>query len=231
MTECNSPEMQDHLPDFVSGTLDDVTMSRVSAHVANCRPCTEDLEVLRVVRTARPRVMVPDVSRLVAALPQPSRQGAHGPQLVRTEPRSAAAGMPSTMPPSMQKRQVRGTVFGMSVWRLAATLGVVIAGGTSLLVARRGIVTMPATGEAPVFVDSTTSLASASRFDTAETVAVRRSVGAPSNNVPVSYGDLGDYTEEELQRMLERLDKWDGATSTEPLPGVPIITNSGGSGL
>jgi hypothetical protein len=61
----------------------------------------------------------------------------------------------------------------------------------------------------------------------AETVAVS-SPGATAHSVSVSYGDLGDYSEDELQRMLDRLDEWDGATSTEPLPGVPILPNSEG---
>jgi len=33
----------------------------------------------------------------------------------------------------------------------------------------------------------------------------------------------------ELQRMLDRLEQWDGTSSTEPLPTLPVVSNSGGS--
>ncbi len=233
MTECTTTELQDLLPDFVSGALDDITMARVSAHVASCPSCADDLEVLRTVRAMRPRVPVPDVQRIVAALPvarPAARPAAHpaaqtdgqaGPVLVR--PGTASP------PPSMQRRPARGTILGLSVWRMAATLGVVIAGGTSLLVARRGIVSIPPVTETRAVADSGARLASAPLFDTAETVAVRTRMTAAG--VSISYGDLGDYTEDELQRMIDRLEQWDGATSTEPLPGVPIIATSGGSSL
>ncbi len=35
--------------------------------------------------------------------------------------------------------------------------------------------------------------------------------------------------EAELQRMLDRLEQWDGTSSTEPLPTLPVVSNSGGS--
>jgi len=69
MTECRSHELQDLLPDFAAGVLDDVTTARVSAHVVECTACADDLAVLELVRRARPRVTVPDVARIVAALP------------------------------------------------------------------------------------------------------------------------------------------------------------------
>lgn len=225
MTECTTTELQDLLPDFASGALDDITMSRVSAHVASCRSCADDLAVLRTVRAARPRVAMPDIHRIVAALPaaRPAAQagGQVGPKLVR--PGTASP------PPSMQRRPARGTIFGLSVWRMAATLGVVIAGGTSLLVARRGVVSITPATETPLVADSSARVATTPQFDTAETVAVRPRMKAAG--VSISYGDLGDYTEDELQRMIDRLEQWDGATSTEPLPGVPIIATSGGSSL
>ncbi|MCC6432265.1 MAG: hypothetical protein IT354_15255, partial [Gemmatimonadaceae bacterium] len=39
----------------------------------------------------------------------------------------------------------------------------------------------------------------------------------------VSFGNLGDYTDEELQRVLDRLEQWDGSTSTEAVTTTPIL--------
>jgi hypothetical protein len=45
----------------------------------------------------------------------------------------------------------------------------------------------------------------------------------------LSLGDLSEYSDEELQRVLDRLDKWDGATSTDPLTPLPIVSVSRGT--
>lgn len=216
MTECRSPELQDLLPDYVADGLDDVSAARITAHLAVCAPCADDVAVLRLVRRARPLVAMPDVARIVAALPPApgaSREaGAHAP----ARPVTVLA------PPSMRQPAKRGAVFGLSPWRLAATLAVIIAGSASLMVARTGT-----TGRGAVAIGESGGAPTTGRLPSlAETVAVASPAILPT--VSVSYGDLDDYSEDELQRMLERLDRWDGATSTEPLPGVPILPSPGG---
>ncbi|GAB1341295.1 zf-HC2 domain-containing protein [Gemmatimonas sp.] len=242
MTECRSPELQDLLPDYAAQALDEVTMTRIESHLADCVGCADDLAVLQLVRQSRPRVAVPDIARIVAALP-PSPAGRRPNadvgvghlRLVRDSAEGArpSAGKPSsaglTTPPSMTSPPKRGAVFGMSLWRLAATLGVVIAGGASVLVARNGLIDTvdPTTAVAVQGGDGLVNTPAIVAPERAETVAV----AAPNRAEPVSvsYGDLGDYSEDELQNMLDRLERWDGATSTEPLPGVPILLASGGS--
>ena len=41
--------------------------------------------------------------------------------------------------------------------------------------------------------------------------------------ISLSVGDPSDYTDEELEAMMARLDKWDGSASADPLPTVPIL--------
>lgn len=239
MTECLNTELQDLLPDFAADALDDVSAARVAAHIEVCRGCAGDLAVLRLVRQARPRVPVPDISRIVAALPPAPVHAAetmrspvpaaraHGRQIVGGEHEQARH---ATVPPSMSTRRARGPVFGQSVFRLAATLGVIVAGGASVLVARHGITDVPSATTVAMTggSDTTRPMAVTAPRDRAETVAVAAPAGR-IGTVSVSYGDLGDYSEDELERMLDRLEQWDGTTSTEPLPGVPILPGSGGS--
>lgn len=234
MTECRSPELQDLLPDYAGEALDSVTMARVAEHLASCTVCADDLVILQMVRNARPRVAVPDISRIVAALPsapmrasEPDTSAFTGPRLVRSSTTSASG--PST-PPSVQRSRPRGVVFGMSVWRLAATVGLVIAGGASILVARRGVIGVPTPGEGQLTAPVESVTTAATTPTVTDTLAVA-TPAAPAHAVSVSYGDLGDYSEAELESMIARLDTWDGATSTEPLPGVPILPNSGGGPL
>ncbi len=230
MTECGNNELQDLLPDYIAESLDDITMARVAAHVAECSVCAEDVSVLERVRQARPRVVVPDIARIVAALPRPE---VAGPRLVVSRPEgegNARREHSPAVPPTLRQRRKRPDVFGLSVWRIAATLAVMVAGGTSLLVARRGVVAVSAPSASTMQLGESASVVAVlpeGNIDSGAT-PVPASVRTAAT-VSVSYGDLGDYTEAELQRMLDRLDQWDGATNTEPLPGVPIVPPSGGS--
>ena len=229
MIECRSPELQDLLPDYVAESLDSVATARVRDHLISCELCADDLLVLQMVQRARPRCTVPDVSRIVAALPAaPDGHGVEftGPRLVRDQP---ARSVPSTAP-TMQHWRPGALVFGRSVWRVAATLGVMIAGGASVVIARRGIIDVqgPVGTGAVTSTDSSRTVASVPSGSESLTVAMSAS---PVHSVSVSYGDLGDYSEAELESMIDRLDQWDGATNTEPLPGVPILPNAGGGSL
>lgn len=239
MTECRTPELQDLLPDFVAESLGDADRVRVTAHLAECDACTADLAILRTVRAARVPVPPVDVARIVAALPRPAAVAPATPVLqVHRNP---------NVPPSM--RPVRSTAGaslwqGRQLWRMAATIGVVLAGGFSVLVARRGGAAFDAAPDALQVSESTTtsaatpattpsaesaSLASgASASTTPASVTTASQATAGHANVAVSYGALDNATEAELQALLDRLEKWDGATSAEPAPTVPVVTSRGG---
>lgn len=235
MTECRAPELQDLLPDYVTELLGDAERARVHMHLSACAACAEDVVLLRTVRALRPRVVSLDagqMARIVSALPKPPHsqvsQTVHPPRpmLVRTKNDGAAA-MPT--PPSITARPRRRLLSGPTLWRVAATITVMVAGGTSLLVARGG-----ESGNTAAF----TQLAAGESLQTpallAESLSAANGLNikaalAAQPDVPVSYGDLGDYTEEELQGMLDRLDQWDGATSTDPMPGVPLVATRGGA--
>lgn len=69
MTECVNPEMKEQLPDLAAEKLDDASRARVMQHVESCEACTEEHEILRVVRTAQMPVPFINVSKIVRALP------------------------------------------------------------------------------------------------------------------------------------------------------------------
>ncbi|MDQ8163714.1 MAG: zf-HC2 domain-containing protein [Gemmatimonadota bacterium] len=218
MTECRSPEYQDLLPDLVAATLSDVESAAVTAHLRTCVPCREDADLLRRARAlpAPPYVTI-DVARIVAALPKPVLT-------LHREPVPAAARRPNR--------------WSASVWQVAAALGAMVVGGASLVVTRRmpGTVVASRSGAAQLAEVAESALAraplpSGGRVSLPESVASRAPAvaGVPGGRVSVSYGDLGDYSAAELQRMLDRLEEWDGASSTEPLPALPVVSTPGGT--
>ena len=69
MTECFNPEIKEQLPDFAAEKLDDAAHARVLAHVQECMACTEEHEILRMVRTTQIPVPFMNVSKIARALP------------------------------------------------------------------------------------------------------------------------------------------------------------------
>lgn len=227
MSDCENTAMRDLLPDVVAERLSDVETARVRRHIDGCAACDAELSLLRAVRAARPRPVAIDVAKIVAQLPRPAAHAAGGtdPNVVSLESRRAAS-LPATRPSVWRTR---------SVWRMAATIGVIIAGGWSVVLLRSG-------GVAPMMAgasDSVRLVAAAESLGTAvssvaaavDSPTATKTAASSTAGAVVSFGDVGDYTDEELQRVLDRLDRWDGATSTETVTTAPILPIPAGGTL
>ena len=239
MTECNNGDVRDLLPDHLSGALTLAGRMRVDAHLAACAACRDELALLRLARAVRPRAADIDVARIVAALPRPGAKPSL--QLVRDDvPAPSRTGLrePATVAgvlPSMRAaRPVRRTA-----WRLAAAIGVTVLGSWSVLSVRDGLPGSATAGGVQVAAETSSPSGDASALPLGETTASRvppgesepsgaaaearlSRAGAPGG--ALSLGDLSDYTDEDLEHVLDRLEKWDGATSADPLPTVPIVS-------
>ncbi len=221
MTECRTPDMQDLLPDYVSASLDATAAASVEQHLSICDPCRDDIALLRRARAIRPTAAPVDIARIVAGLPRPTPML----RLVRSSNDQSLVAAAATIHTRPRRR------WSVSVWQVAAAVGVMVVGGTSLLVSRNSPVSL--TGAR----SNEAQLAEAAESTLARTGASVAALDSPASigralresRVSVSYGDLDDYSEAELQRMLDRLEKWDGTSSTEPLPTLPVVSNSGGS--
>ena len=101
-------------------------------------------------------------------------------------------------------------------WRIAAALATVAIGGLSWQVARSG--------------------SSAEEMQIPDSVMIALTDTGPQGNsaigsggVAVSFGDLGDYSDAEVEQILDRLEKWDGATSQEPVTSIPLLLPTEGN--
>lgn len=215
MTDCSNAAMRDLLPDLAAGLLPASEAARVRAHVEACVDCTEELRVLRAVQALPVRLVSVDVAAIVARLPKP--------------PSALEDPSVRSLDAHRQARPVASRRVSRSVWRMAATIGVVIAGGWSVVMVQRGGIGMPG---APL-TDSAAIGTSAPAADTqvASSVLAASDAASADAGAAVSFGDVGNYTDEELQRVLDRLEKWDGATSTESVTTAPILPVSGGGTL
>lgn len=231
MTECRTPDMQDLLPDYVSASLDATAAAMVEQHLSICDPCRDDVAVLRLARVVRPKAVPLDVSRIVAHLPRPT------PTLRLVRPSGDTAPVIAATATSVVSRPRRR--WSASVWQVAAAVGVMVVGGTSLLVSRNSpsSLTNARSNEAQLAEAAESALSRPTSSVVTAPSATVAVLDSPSNGgtsgrvsrVSVSYGDLGDYSAAELQRMLDRLESWDGTSSAEPMPTLPVVSTSGGS--
>ncbi|MBL0939648.1 MAG: zf-HC2 domain-containing protein [Gemmatimonadaceae bacterium] len=231
MTECRNPELQDLLPDFAAELLDEAQTAQVAGHVAMCRPCADDLQLLRVVQQLRPTAPNLDIARIVAALPMAAGRSTSGDGAVPSIVRDIATAPSMRTRPGLTPRRVESTgaarrsFFAAPTLRAAAVLGVLLAGAASVVVSREGINAFGGAGSTPVAAESVMTISALP--DSEAFGAANGSVS--DNEVSVSYGDLGNYTDEELERMLDRLEKWDGVVNTEPLQSGLVNTVTGGA--
>jgi anti-sigma factor RsiW len=210
MTDCGNAEIRDLLPDLAAGALSPVERSRVQAHVDGCAECAAEVALLRTARALRPNVTSIDIAAIVARLPRPEAR----PSVVDDPSIVSLDAHRELQRASRQSRRAMSWTGSRSVWRMAAAVGVIIAGGWSVVMVQSGGIGVMTAGRA----DS-------AQF--AETTAVIASADpSPRSDVAVSFGDLGDYTEEELKRVLDRVENWDGATSTEAVTTAPILPAS-----
>jgi anti-sigma factor RsiW len=117
MSDCSNVEIRELLPEYIGGTLSDARRSEVSAHLATCQECAEELELLKLVREAyaatTPAV---NVDAIVSKLPRKPA----APSI-----RSVRSGAP------VGRSWIRSQVF-----QIAAVVSFVAVGGISLAVAR-----------------------------------------------------------------------------------------------
>jgi anti-sigma factor RsiW len=105
---------------------------------------------------------------------------------------------------------------GWHQWRIAAALATVAIGGLSWQIARSGVAGI-GEGQVP---DSITIVMNDTGAASGSTLA--------GGEVAVSFGDLGNYSDAEVEQILDRLGKWDGATSPEPVTSLPLLPSTEG---
>lgn len=207
MTDCSNAEMRDLLPDYVHDRLSVSDLARLEQHLVSCAECTDEVALLQQVFDVRPEPAPLNSATIVASLPKPG---------VRTEIGHSDLGVEGIRNIATARSAV-AKHNGFRGWRVAAALAVVTVGGLSVSIARQGF---NGSGSNAPLADTSEVLAS----NLMPTIGYSDSAPTtPLRQVSLSVGDMSDYTDEEMEAIMARLDKWDGAASTDPLPGVPIL--------
>ena len=220
MNDCPNAEIRDQLPDLLHERLDPSARAAVTAHVAACGDCRDELELLRGIHgmliERAPRI---DVAAVVAALPKPAAR-----EIRAARPRRTWAD-----------------------WRVAAAVTLLVAGGTSVAVYRHGAVdvtlTPGVTAESISRNPSANNVAPLSASGTAtppnrtpaETLAqVSGEEGAESG--PAVSSVAVELNDRQMQALLDDINRLEAVPITDPepvsiriTPKTPVTPNGRGS--
>lgn len=199
MRDCPDGEMRDLLPLYVAGRLADADRVRVEAHIAVCPECAAETELLRNVARAYAVALV-DSAAIAARLP------ARHPARPRVW-RAARTAAPFHRQP---------------LWRLAASLTLMIGAAAILTLARSkpGATTMD--GRAPVAAEPAPVALGNSTPTAAPDTAPRQIASTKAIGLGVSLSDL---TDAQLESLLSSLEKLDGNVLADPeVMARPIVS-------
>lgn len=198
MNKCTELDIKEMLPDLLHGGLDAHERARVESHIASCVECTEELEVLRAVKSAAVFIPAIDVHRVVRQIPPyrtivPAR---------RVPARSRAV-----------------------AWLVVASLALVVAGGGSVLLQQqrteRRIVSIddhrsvpaPEQGKdslGPVVLRGGVPLQSRVKTEPLHTHALALAAG------------VDRLSDNNLRQLMNDMNSFDALPATEPGPAISV---------
>lgn len=162
MTDCPNGDVRDLLPDLLNGRLDAAAREGVEAHLGGCETCRQELDLLRGMRLALRRAPVVDVDAVIASIPRYRAP----------------------------VRQLPARTWGG--WRVAAAVTLLVAGGGSLIVARRS-------AHLPAPVEATS-------------VAM---VSAAPRELALTGGAIGELDDSELSTLLDDVGSLNAVTPVD----------------
>jgi anti-sigma factor RsiW len=205
MNKCTELDIKEMLPDLLHGRLAADARAQVEAHIAGCEDCTEELEVLRTVKSAAVFIPAIEVDQVVRQIPP-----------YRTIVSAAQA-------------PARPRIVS---WLVAASLAVLVLGGGSLLMIQKSPIVAPV---APVAAVDTSQLPRSGSAQTARTKELaaftRKSTAVSPTAAPHALAlaaSVDGLSDNNLRQLMDDLNNFDALPTTEP---GPVISVDNGDGL
>jgi Putative zinc-finger len=202
MNECTEIDIKEMLPDLLHGKLDADARAQVEAHVASCEACTEELEVLRTVKSAAVFIPAIDVDRVVRQIP-PYR-----------------AIVPAAQAPARSR---------LVSWLVAASLVVVVLGGGSLLMIQNKPTFGPV---AKVDHSSLPGGASSQTEKPSAVAPIVTPEGTSISTKPTTHAlalatGVDALSDNNLRQLMNDMNSFDALPATEPGPVISVDTSDG----
>jgi anti-sigma factor RsiW len=217
MRDCPNAEMRDLLPDLVHRTLSDGDMARVTAHVASCAECREEVALLRSAAAALRERPAVNVAAIVRALPAPPAQA----------PRLVLEGAPPRV-----ARPARAPAAHRRAWSRAGAVAAAAAAVLTVFVARDrvpGVVNRASTVPGAVAPESAmVNAAPTAARPGVPSGGTEAPSGPPATQLAMSLaGGPGDLTDGELEALIGELETIDALPRVEPEEHVDPLREGG----
>ena len=204
MTDCLNAEIRDQLPELLHERLDASTRALIVAHVESCVDCRAELALLGEARSALSASgQLVDVATIARVVVERTRLGI-----------------------SLERQRSARPTWRID-WRIAASIVVLVIGGTTFM-ATRGFrggervdrSALPARMAPAPNVGASTQVAAQHSSPAAAVTAAPRSPAAELS----AGGSVGDLSESELRTLLQDIEQIDALPPTEPEPVTVRVT-------
>ena len=192
MNKCTNNEIQDLLPDLEHGRLSVAMRQSVELHLADCESCREDLRIIRTVKSAAVFAPAINVESVVRQIP------------------------PYRMPVPAREAPARSRV---AQWLVAATVGVLLIGGGTLLKNRQSD---EATTIGPDGAPGQVVYYGPAGSGPESAIAVAQHTPALS-----LAADTRELSDGNIQQLMDELDNMDALPNSEPEPVFAVDTSEG----
>ena len=201
MNNCTELDIKEMLPDLLHGKLDADARAQVEAHVTSCGECTEELKVLRTVKSAAVFVPAIDVDGVVRQIP-PYR------------PIVPVAEAPA-----------RSRVVS---WLLAASLIVVVLGGGSLLMIQKAPAIAPvATAARSASGGGSTQTVRPGAVAPAGPSNDPAISVEPAPHALALATAVDGLSDNNLRQLMNDMNSFDALPATEPGPAISVDNGDG----
>ena len=197
MNECIDTGVKEMLPDLLHGNLGDADRARVELHLAACDPCRQELEVLRMVKSAAVFEPAIDVVRIARQIPP-------------------YGGVPTRVEAPTRSRMVS--------WLVAASVAIVVVGGGSVLLSRQNaepvqnataVVRAPEQ-QAPPVVSSPNTVSP----DLGPATSGHTPSGQP--HMYALAAGVDSLSDSDLRQLMTDMDQFDALPAAEPDPVIAV---------
>jgi hypothetical protein len=194
MSDCQARDIQEMLPDLLHRMLSSDDRERVEAHRAGCESCREELAVIRTVKAAAVFVPPIDVGKIVRQIPPytPIEPAVRAPARARA-----------------------------TQWLVAATVGILIIGGGSVIWNRQpGTPDSAVTATPPLPAPDVGS-------NSVQLPAQSGAIQAVSSAAPTFAlaADVTSLSDRDLVQLMNEMDDFDALPNAEPEPVIAVDTS------
>ncbi len=198
MNDCTDNDIREMLPDLLHGALDADAMERAETHLASCKECRVELQVLRTVKSAAVFAPAIDIDQVVRRIPPYS-------QIV-----------PAVEAPARSR---------LVSWLVAATVAVAVVGVGSMLVTKQGATTVP-TSVATTLPSATIPAQSTPVASKTPGTGASSAVGIatqPSHTHALAVAaDVDGLTDGNLAQLMSDMNRFDALPATESDPVISV---------